>query len=95
MVQALMLIRSGGKVPRAMELAKKLKELEAVKEAYAVFGRYDVVAFFECEDLKHVFRSISMATEAGGIIISESLIEIQENGGTAEYGKGPMDAFHS
>jgi uncharacterized protein with GYD domain len=85
-----MLIRSGGRVPKAVELAKRLKELDAVKEAYAVFGRYDVVAFFECEDVKHIFRSLSRATEASGIIVSESLIEVQQNQYTEEYGKGPF-----
>ncbi len=85
-----MLIRSGGRVPKAVELAKRLKELDAVKEAYAVFGRYDVIAFLECEDMKHVFRNLSRATEANGIIISESLIEVQENQHAEEYGKGPF-----
>jgi uncharacterized protein with GYD domain len=85
-----MLIRSGGRVPKAVELAKRLKELDAVKEAYAVFGRYDVVAFFECEDVKQIFRSLSRATEASGIIVSESLIEAQQNQYTEEYGKGPF-----
>ncbi len=85
-----MLIRSGGRVPKAVELARRLKQLDVVKEAYAVFGRYDVIAFLECEDMKHVFRSLSKATEANGIIISESLIEVQENHHTEEYGKGPF-----
>ena len=90
MIRAVMLIRSGGRVPKAVELAKRLKESEAVKDAYAVFGRYDVVAFFECEDMKHIFRSLSRATEASGIMVSESLMEVQENQYTEEYGKGPF-----
>ncbi len=90
MIHAVMLIRSGGRVPKAVELAKELKKLESVTDAYAVFGRYDVIAYFECEDLKHVFRSLSRATEASGIIVSESLIEAKENQHTEEYGKGPF-----
>jgi len=90
LIRAVMLIRSGGRVPKAVELAKRLKESEAVKDAYAVFGRYDVVAFFECEDMKHIFRSLSKATEANGIMVSESLMEIQKSQHTEEYGKGPF-----
>jgi uncharacterized protein with GYD domain len=90
LIRAVMLIRSGGRVPKAVELARQLKDLDAVKEAYAVFGRYDVIAFLECEDLKHVFRNLSTATETSGIIVSESLIEIQENQYTEEHGKGPF-----
>jgi uncharacterized protein with GYD domain len=85
-----MLIRSGGRVPKAVELTKELRKLEAVKEAYAVFGRYDVIAFFECEDMKHMFRNLSAATETAGIMVSESLIEIQENNHPVDYGKGPF-----
>ena len=90
MVQAVMLIRSGGRVPKAVKLAERLKEFESVKEAYAVFGRYDVVAFFECENMKEMFRSLSKATEESGIMVSESLIEVPENHGTEEHGKGPF-----
>ena len=90
MIRAVMLIRSGGRVPKAVELARRLKELDAVKEAYAVFGRYDVIALLECEDLKEVFRNLSKATEANGIIVSESIIEVQENQHTEEQGKGPF-----
>ena len=90
LIRAVMLIKSGGRVPKAVELAKRLKELDEVKEAYAVFGRYDVVAFFECENPKRVFSSLSKATETGGIIITESLIESLEEQHTEEYGKGPF-----
>jgi uncharacterized protein with GYD domain len=85
-----MLIRSGGRVPKAVELAKRLKAFESVKEAYAVFGRYDVVAFFECEDVRQMLRSLSKATEESDIMVSESLIEVPENHGTEEHGKGPF-----
>jgi uncharacterized protein with GYD domain len=90
LIHAVMLIKSGGRVPKAIELAKRLKESKGVREAYAVFGRYDVIAFFESEDVKSIFRSLSRATEESGIIVSESLIEVPENQHTEEYGKGPF-----
>jgi uncharacterized protein with GYD domain len=90
LIRAVMLIKSGGRVPKAVELARRLKQSEKVKEAYAVFGRYDVIAFFESEDVKSIFRSLSRATEESGIMVSESLIEVPENQQTEEYGKGPF-----
>jgi len=62
MIRAVMLIRSGGRVPRAVGLAGELKRMEHVSDAYAVFGRFDVVAFFQSDDVKELFRSISEAT---------------------------------
>jgi len=90
MVRLVLFIKSGGKVPKATSLAADLKRMPTVSEAYAVFGRFDVVAFFEAKDVRELFRSISEATKLEGIITSESVLEIQENQETADYGKGPF-----
>jgi uncharacterized protein with GYD domain len=92
MIRAVMLFRSGGRVPKAVGLAEQLKALEFVTDAYAVFGRYDIVAFLECKDVKHLFRSVSEATKLEGIISSESLVEVLSNQETPDYGKGPFSS---
>lgn len=85
-----MFIRSGGNVPKATTIAARLKLMPSVSEAYAVFGRFDVVAFFEGKDVREVLRSASDATKLEGIITSESVVEVQENQETTDYGKGPF-----
>ena len=88
-----MLFRSGGRVPKAVSLAEQLKTLEFVTDAYAVFGRYDIVAYLECKDVKELFGSVSDATKLEGIMSSESLIEvIAANQQSDDYGKGPFSS---
>lgn len=92
MIRAVALFRSGGRVPKAVDLAAQLKNLESVTDAYAVFGRLDIIAFFECKDVKELFRSVSEATKLEGIMSSETLMEILANQESHEYGKGPFSS---
>ena len=92
MARAVILIRSGGRVPNAVELANVLKRFSFVTDAYAVFGRVDVVAFLEGRDVKELFRSVSEVTKIEGIMSSESLIDAESNGNSMEYGKGPFSS---
>jgi len=87
-----MLIRSGGRVPRAVGLARELKRMAHVSDAYAVFGRFDVVAFFQSDDVKELFRSISEATKHTGIMSTETLVEGEGNQHSDEYGRGPFSS---
>jgi uncharacterized protein with GYD domain len=88
-----MLFRSGGRVPKAVSLAEQLKALEFVTDAYAVFGRYDIVAYLECKDVKQLFSLVSDATKLEGIMSSESLIEvIAADQQSDDYGKGPFSS---
>jgi uncharacterized protein with GYD domain len=89
MIRAVMLLRSGGRVPRAVDLATKLKNLSCVTDAYAVFGRFDVVAFFECKNEAELFDTISEVTKLEGLISSETLMEILAHHESLEYGKNP------
>jgi hypothetical protein len=90
MIKAVMLFRSGGIIPKAVGLAEQLKTLEYVTGAYAVFGRFDIVAFLEGEDVKRLFKSVSEATKLEGIMSSETLIEVASNQESPEYDKGPI-----
>ena len=67
MTRAVMLIRSGGRVPRAVSLADELKHMACVSDAYAVFGRFDVVAFFQGNDVRQVFQAVSKATSSRSV----------------------------
>jgi uncharacterized protein with GYD domain len=91
MTRAVMLFRSGGRVSKAVSLAKQLRTLDFVTDAYAVFGRFDVVAFLEAEDDKKLFRLFSEAT-LEGVMTSESLIEVLSDEKSHDYGKGPFSS---
>ena len=90
MIRAVALFKSGGRVPKAVNLAAQLKTIESVTDAYAVFGRFDIIAFFECKDANELFRSVSEATKLEGIMSSETFIEAVANQESEDYGKGPF-----
>jgi uncharacterized protein with GYD domain len=90
MIRAVMLIKSGGRVPRAVSLADELKHVACVSDSYAVFGRFDVVAFFQGDDVGQVFEAVSRATKLAGIMSTETLVEGQGNKDADEYGRGPF-----
>jgi len=92
MVRAVMLIRSGGRVPRAVSLARELKRMGGVSDAYAVFGRFDVVAFFQSDDVRELFTSVSKATKLAGIMSTETLVEGEGNQHSDDYGRGPFSS---
>jgi hypothetical protein len=89
-MKALMLFRSGGRVSKAADIAEKLKALEFVSDAYAVFGRFDIVAFLEGRDVKDLFKVVSKATQLDGIMSSESFIEVAIDQESPEYKKWPF-----
>jgi len=90
MIRAVMLIKSGGRVPRAVKLATELKRMACVTDAYAVFGRFDIVAFLESDDVKQLFKAISRATRLPGIMSTETLVEGQGNRDAVGDGTGPF-----
>jgi hypothetical protein len=90
MIRAVMLIKSGGRVPRAVTLADELKRIANVSDAYAVFGRFDVVAFLQSGDVRELYKSISKATKLAGIMSTESLVEGRGNKDSDDYGRGPF-----
>jgi uncharacterized protein with GYD domain len=86
-----MLFRSGGRVPKAVNLAKRLRTLSFVKDAYAVFGRVDVVAFLEAEDENKLYKLLSEAT-LEGVMTSETMIEALSDEKSRDFGKGPFSS---
>ena len=90
MIRAVMLIKSGGRVPKAVSLADELKRMAHVSDAYAVFGRFDVAAYFQGDDVRQVFEAVSRATRLSGIMTTETLLEGQGNKDAEEYERGPF-----
>lgn len=90
MIRAVMLIKSGGRVTRAVSLADKLKHMACVSDAYAVFGKFDIVAFFQGDDVGQVFEAVSKATKLAGIMSTETLVEGRGNKDADDYGRGPF-----
>ncbi|HUK28628.1 MAG TPA: Lrp/AsnC ligand binding domain-containing protein [Candidatus Acidoferrales bacterium] len=91
MARAVMLIRSGGRVPKAVSIAKKLRGLSFVTDAYAVFGRFDVVCFLEAEDENKLYKLFSEAA-LDGVMTTESLVEVISDEKARDYGKGPFSS---
>lgn len=91
MIRAVMLFRSGGNVPKAVSIAEQLKTLEFVIDAYACYGRFDVVAFLEGETEKELFNLFYEATKLEGIMSTETLMELAVIN-EKEYGKGPFSS---
>jgi len=91
LIRAVMLFRSGGRVPKAVNLAKRLRTLKFVTDAYAVFGRFDVVAFLEAEDENSLYKLLSEAT-LEGVMTSETLIEALSDEKSRDFGKGPFSS---
>ena len=92
MIRAVTMFRSGGRVPKAVDLASKLKTMECVTDAYAIFGRFDIVAFFECKDQKALFRSVSHIAKLPGIMSTDTFMEIFAHERSREYGRGPFSS---
>jgi uncharacterized protein with GYD domain len=88
MIKAVMLFRSGSRVRKAVSLANQLKTLEFVTDAYAVYGRFDIVAFLEGKDERQLHKTFYDATKLDGIISSETLIDLVVNDESKDYGKG-------
>jgi uncharacterized protein with GYD domain len=88
MIKAVMLFRSGSRVRKAVSLANQLKTLEFVTDAYAVYGRFDIVAFLEGKDERQLLKTFYDATKLDGIISSETLIDLVVNDESKDYGKG-------
>jgi len=90
MIRAVMLFKSGSRVPKAVSLANQLKTLDLVVDAYAVYGRFDIVAFMEGENEKQLLKSVYEATKLEGIMNSETLIDLEVNQESKDYGRGPF-----
>lgn len=75
MISACVLIRT--ERGRFSEVAEKMKEFEGVKDAFTVFGRYDVVVDLEASSLESLTKTAFKMGNISGVVFTETLIEAQ------------------
>lgn len=54
-----------------------MKEFEGVKDAFTVFGRYDVVVDLEASSLESLTKTAFKMGNISGVVFTETLIEAQ------------------
>lgn len=75
MISACMLIRTeGGKIE---SVVGRLKQIQGVKAAFSILGRYDVAVDIEAEDYKQLGKAILKANRLAGIVFTETLPEVK------------------
>lgn len=68
----LILVKTGATPPQ--EIIKGIGEIDGVLDAYAVFGRFDVVAFIEAEDYYKLKNIAAVVAGVEGIKSTETLV---------------------
>ena len=75
MTSACMLIRT--EKGKFEEVVKRLKQIQGVKAAFPVLGRYEIAADIEASDSKELGKSILKANRLAGIVFTETLPEVE------------------
>ena len=73
MFRALVLVKSS--YASSLLIATEAKKIDGVKDAYPVFGRYDVVIFIEGEDYKEAKAVATKIAAIEGVRSTETLPE--------------------
>ena len=79
MVSACTLIRT--ERGRFDEVTGRIKQIPEVKNAFPVFGRYDVVAELEAKDHTKLDEVVLRLSRIGGVVFTETLVELEKKGG--------------
>ncbi len=74
MVQICVLIKA--EKVSVFEVIKQLEKMPGMIDAFATFGRFDVVAFFSVEKLEDVRPLIKNVGGLVGVLKTETLVEI-------------------
>ena len=59
-------------------VAKNLKQIPEVKNAFSVLGRYDIVVDMEAPDNRKLAHAILKAHRMAGVVFTETLPEVEE-----------------
>ena len=57
------------------EAIREARKIEGVVDAYAVFGRFDMVVLLEAEDFPSLMRTVVSVSALKGVRSTETLIE--------------------
>lgn len=75
MVSACMLVRTeGGKCD---SVVGRLKQIQGVRAAFTILGRYDVAVDIEAQDYKQLGKSILKVNKLAGVVFTETLPEVE------------------
>lgn len=77
MILACVLIRT--ERGRYDEVVDRIKQFDGVKNAFAVLGRYDVVADVEASNYENLSEIILRMGRIAGIVFTETLIEVKKD----------------
>ena len=72
MVKALVLVRTGPRV----RLRERAKEIQGVKEAFDVMGRFDAVVLIEVDGLSDIKKTALKIQGIEGVRKTETLIQV-------------------
>jgi DNA-binding Lrp family transcriptional regulator len=59
------------------EVAKNLRQIPEIKNAFPVLGRYDIVADVEAADSRRLAHAILKANRLSGVVFTETLPEVE------------------
>jgi uncharacterized protein with GYD domain len=75
MISACMLIRT--EKGKFKEVVRRLKQIQGVKVAFPVLGRFDVAVDIEAPSSKKLGETIMKANRLAGIVFTETLPEVE------------------
>jgi DNA-binding Lrp family transcriptional regulator len=75
MVDACVLIRT--ERGKYADVVKKVKRIKAVKDAYPVLGRYDVVVHVSAKNSKELGKAVIKVSRMAGVVFTETLVEVE------------------
>lgn len=75
MVDACVLIRT--ERGKYADVVEKIKRIKAVKDAYPVLGRYDVVAHVSARTNKALGRAVVKVSRMAGVVFTETLVGVE------------------
>jgi uncharacterized protein with GYD domain len=58
-------------------VAKNLKQIPEVKEAFTILGRFDIVADIEAKDNRGLAKAVLKANRLSGVVFTETLSEVE------------------
>ncbi len=78
MILACVLIRS--EKGKFKEVVERIRQFKEAKNVFPVLGRFDVVADLEVPDFQTLGNVILKMGRLGGVVFTETLIELQRKG---------------
>jgi DNA-binding Lrp family transcriptional regulator len=72
------LVQISTELGKEREIAKKLRQVPAVKEVYGTFGHFDMIAIVEGENPQHIGNLvIEKIRSVPGVNITETIITVE------------------